>query len=108
MAEGKSVGSRNGQYVELDTLRAYLRAQYPTNGPRIADHKFFGRRFLPEGGLGAGRDGAYTACLIPIDSVGDYLSEQYAGMGGCEIADSPKFLRNIPTVRISELSLNLV
>ena len=103
MPDGKSVGTRVGQFVELDTLRAYLSSQYEgMGGADIAGHRNFGRRFKN------GEDGAVTVVLIPVEAVADYLETQYAGMGGCDIAEHEKFLRNIPTVRVSDLSLNLV
>ncbi len=110
MPEGVSVGSRNGQYVELDTLKDYLRAQFGEKGARITNHKWFCRRF---GALAmtavCAENGAKNVLLIPAEAVPEYLATQYRGMGGEDIAyGSPNFLRNIPTVRVSDLSLNLL
>jgi hypothetical protein len=92
------------EFVALSDLKDYLSSQYGRrmNGAAIARHKFFGRRFTQ------GKDGGVTIVsgdevletLIPIDEVADYLTEQYAGMGGGDIASHRYFMRHCPSVTL--------
>jgi hypothetical protein len=100
---GPSVGSvGGGGYVELGTLARYLSKQYRgMGGAAIASHKFFGRKF---GALNNSvrqatvSNGAVAVVLVSVSAIKTYLSEQYEGMGGADIASHRNFLRNCPKV----------
>jgi hypothetical protein len=86
-----SVGSVAGNAVELNTLKAYLTAQYRgMGGAEIASH----RKFCDHA------PGRTTLTVVSAADLPEYLSEQYEGMGGDEIACHSSFLRNCPKVLV--------